>query len=55
MPHLYYSSLYLFLWEAFIWRTSTCNYLHPTVLSSLLHLITPAPSTLFFKLQLHLK
>ena len=44
MTQLYYPPLYLFLWESFTWRTSTCNYLHPAVLSSLLHLITPAPS-----------
>jgi len=43
MTHLYYPPLYIFLWEAFIWWTSTCNYLYPAVLSSLLHLITPCP------------
>ena len=48
------SIISFFLWEEFIWWTSTCNYLHPAVLSSLLHLITPTPSTPFFKLQLHL-
>ena len=55
MTHLYYPALYLFFCEkGYVWWTSTCNYLHPAVLSSLLHLITPTPSTLFFKLQLHL-
>ena len=32
-----------FLWEEFIWWSSSCNYHHPAVLSSLLHLITPCP------------
>jgi uncharacterized membrane protein YagU involved in acid resistance len=42
-----------FLWEEFIWWSSSFNSLHPVVLSSLLHLITPWPSILFFKPQTH--
>ena len=53
MIHLYYPTLRLSLWEQFIGWTFTCNYLHPAVLTSPLHLITPAPSTLFFKIQPH--
>ena len=49
--------LSFFLWQEFIWWSSTCNYLHPAVLSSLLHLITPclqysvhqSPTALFNK------
>jgi len=44
MTHLYYPPLHLFFfWGEFLWWFSTCNYLHPAVLSSLLHLITPRP------------
>jgi len=40
---------FFFLWEEFMWRTSTCNYLDPAVLSSLLHLITPCPQYSIFQ------
>ena len=43
MTHLYYPPLYLFLWEMYVWWTSSCNYLHLAVLSSFLHMITPCP------------
>jgi len=62
MTHLYYPPFYLFfVWEAFIWCTSSCNYLHSSGLSTLLHLITPCPQysvlqtpTALFKIHQHL-
>ena len=36
------SIIFFFLWERYVWWTSSCNYHHLAVLSSLLH-ITPCP------------
>jgi len=47
-PNMCYDTLILssiisfFLWERYVWWTSSCNYHHLAVLSSLLH-ITPCP------------